>query len=215
MQQNVASYALEGVCGPHDFIVTLVLQRKEERKAEEDDSAKKDGRKAEDDEDESTKRLVVVGMRFFLRALSDQGHEAMERAAKDAGGSSRSFDSRQSLLEFFERLSRRHAANASRGSLEGNSNTFDMHCPLHRPQQRRLGIQLSFPPVQWAALVRHASLMALASKQCQQIPGPVALLLPLLGTKPVQLHMFLAVTWQQLECLDAFRFPGRNRQENC
>lgn len=114
MQQNVASYALEGVCGPHDFIVTLVLQRKEERKAEEDDSAKKDGRKAEDDEDESTKRVVVVGTRFFLRALSDQGHEAMERAAKDAGGSSRSFDSRQSLLEFFERLSRRHAANASR-----------------------------------------------------------------------------------------------------
>lgn len=114
MQQNVASYALEGVCGPHDFIVTLVLHRKEERKAEEDDSAKKDGRKAEDDEDESTKRMVVVGTRFFLRALSDQGHEAMERAAKDAGGSSRSFDSRQSLLEFFERLSRRHAANASR-----------------------------------------------------------------------------------------------------
>jgi len=99
---RVAQCGLDGISGPlpPDFIVTMRI----EPQVKEDDGTKKAQRIEED--------VAKWTTRFFLRAISDQGHEAMDRAAKDAGGA-RTFEGRSRLLDFFERLARRHAGTAA------------------------------------------------------------------------------------------------------
>lgn len=109
-QKSLAQYGLDGISGPlpPDFIVTMRTEKSEKRESDvkEDDGTKK----AQKNDEDAT--MAKKETRFFLRAISDQGHEALDRAAKDAGGG-RVFEGRSKLVDFFERLARRHAGTAA------------------------------------------------------------------------------------------------------
>jgi len=122
-QKSFAQYGLQGFAGlaPPDFIVTIMENKEtvEEPQTQSDCNEKQkqkpgesNKKKPKNGDEDGTKKAQKseIRFRFQLRAISDQGHEVMDRPAKETGR--KAFEDRAKLLDFLERLAQRHVTRS-------------------------------------------------------------------------------------------------------